>query len=89
MANYVICNVAFEWSGKQYRPGDVFEDDADVYLQFPTRFDRQNVYVTGGEGTVLAAGTVGGTIVGSVPVTNSGGTVLGYMALYDEITDSE
>lgn len=87
MANFVVANTAFSWAGIQVRVGDVYEDDHVLYVQFPARFDRQQAFVTGSPGTVLAAGTLGATIVGSVPVTNDGGTVLGYVPLYDAITE--
>lgn len=94
MANLCVCNIAFEWSGQQFRVGDVVEDDSSVYVMFPSRFDRQDTalsevpvgYVTGEAGTVLAGGTLGTIIAGAVPVANAGGTVLGWVPLYNEIT---
>lgn len=37
MALYQVTN-DFEWAGRTYRKGEMFEDDADVYSQFPSRF---------------------------------------------------
>lgn len=86
MANFCVCNVAFDWSGRRFHVGDVIEDDNSAYVLFPGRFDRQQEYVTGSAGTVLTGGTLGATVVGKLPITNSAGTVLGYVPIYNAIT---
>jgi hypothetical protein len=84
--NFVVANTNFDWAGVKIRVGDVFVDTHTFYVRFPTRFDRQQTYVTGSPGTVLVGGTLGATVAGKLPVTDSAGTVLGYVALFNEIT---
>lgn len=84
--NFVVCNTTFDWAGKQIRVGDVFEDDHELYVRFPTYFDRQQSFVTGNAGTVLTGGTLGSIVAGKLPITDSGGTILGYAPIYNTIT---
>lgn len=77
----VFANVTFDHAGRQVRVGDVFDDTHELFTLFPSRFTR----VPSSFGAASAGGTLG-TVVKKVPVTDSGGTVVGYVPVYDDIT---
>jgi len=84
----VVVSTAFDFAGHHYDVGDVVDTDSYVYSAFPGNFSLQAAYVTGSPGTVLTGGTLGTVITGKVPITNDGGTVLGYVPIYNEVTGS-
>lgn len=85
-ATYAVCNTHFDFAGIVYRVGDVVASTHGIVTRFPTRFDVQAAVVYGSPGTVLSGGTLGTVIAGKLPITDSGGTVLGYVPIYNGIT---